>query len=286
MGGVDGACGMSRLQEVKKYAVKAILPRWDHVPSSHLATVCAFSFSYSVGRAIVGFCEGSNLRPENSRILIVGATGGRDFHWLTGFGYIVDMLDLGHHYWSDCTFIGDACQAETWKQISERYDLIVMCDVLEHLPEDFAALRYAKMVMKDDGYLFLSIPYCHDLEVTHIRSYSESTLKRLLATAGYDITWKVDRPGLFEAFPRLVNLFNYGLAMLMPTPQAGGKALQILLKAEYLINGKTRRIYHWLGRSPQKGLTLAAKLADHNPLQDYAGINKEIFAHHDSRKSS
>lgn len=268
---------MSRLQEVKKYAVKAILPRWDHVPASYLATVCAFPFSYSVGRAIVGFCEESSLKPENSRVLIVGAAGGRDYHWLTGFGYIVDILDLGHYCWSDSTFIGDACQVGTWKQISERYDLIIMCDVLEHLPEDFAALRYAKMAMKETGYLFLSIPYCHDLEVTHVRSYSESTLKRLLVTAGYDIIWKVDRPGLLEAFPRLINLFNYGLAMLMPTPQAGGKVLQALLKAEYVINEKTRRLYHQFGRSPQKGLTLTAKLADHSLLQDYVNMNKEIF---------
>src|SRR2546423_1446277 len=119
---------MSRLQEVKKYTVKAILPRWDHVPASYWATVCAFPFSYSVGRTIVYFCQSSNIQPENSQILIVGAAGGRDFHWLTGFGYTVDVLDLGHHSWASRTHIGDACKSATWERIRERYDLIVMCD--------------------------------------------------------------------------------------------------------------------------------------------------------------
>lgn len=230
-----------------------------------------------MGRTIICFCQNLNIKPEDSRILIVGAAGGRDFHWLTGFGYTVDVLDLGHHSWATRTYVGDACQPKTWSQIPESYDLIVMCDVLEHLPEDFAALRHARTVMKNDGYLFLSIPYRHDLEVTHVRSYSEATLKRLLATAGYDITWKIDRPGLLEAFPRLLNFFNYGLAMLMPTPRVGGNALHALLKAEYMINEQTRKVYHWFGRSPQKGITLAAKPTADISLQDYVGINREMF---------
>src|SRR2546425_5288773 len=133
---------MNRLQEVKKHAVRGILPRWDQVSSSYWGVICAFPFSYSVGRTIICFCQSSNIEPEDSRILIVGATGGRDYHWLTGFGYIVDVLDLGHQSWANHTYVGDACQLETWSQIPEKYDLIVMCDVLEHLPEDFAALRY------------------------------------------------------------------------------------------------------------------------------------------------
>src|SRR5437868_6527879 len=110
---------MNRLQKVKKQAVKAILSKWDHVSSPYWAVVCAFPFSYSMGRTIIRFCQNSNIKPENSRILIVGATGGRDFHWLTGFGYIVDILDLGHHSWANRTYIGDACQPETWSQIPE-----------------------------------------------------------------------------------------------------------------------------------------------------------------------
>src|SRR5207249_4702703 len=119
-----------RLQEVKKDAVKAILPRWDHVAEPYWGTICAFPMSYSVGRSIVTFCKEVNMEPGLSRILIVGAHGGRDYHWLTGFGYTVDVLDLGHHSWGKSDYVGDACRSETWKQITTKYDLILMHDVL------------------------------------------------------------------------------------------------------------------------------------------------------------
>lgn len=272
---------MNRLQEIKEHVIKSILPRWDHVAEPYYATVCAFSFSYSVGRSIIDFSRKSNIEPDRSRVLIVGAAGGRDFHWLTGFRYTVDVLDLGRHIWMssayNSTYIGDACQPETWKQITEKYDLLVMCDILEHLPEDFAALRNARMVLKDSGYLFLSVPYSHDLETTHVRSYSTATLRRLLALAGYDPVWKSDRPGLLEAFPRLLNAFNYGLALAMPTTQMGGNLLHMLLKAEYAINQKTRNLYRIFGHSPQKGVTLAARPIRQDSLPDYVEMNKKMF---------
>lgn len=268
---------MNRLQRIKELAVRAILPRSDHVQASYYATVCAFPFSYSVGRTIVNFCQRSGIMPEYSRVLIVGAAGGRDFNWLTGFGYAVDLLDLGDHSWCQSTYIGDVCRPETWTQINTKYDVIVMCDILEHLPEDFAALKYARTVLKDEGYLFLSVPYRHDPEPTHVRSYSEATIKRLLAYAGYDAVWKRDRPGLLEAYPVLMNPFNYGLALLMPTAEVGGKLLHLLLRAEYVVNEKTRGLYRLFGRSPQKGVNLAARPVMPSSSQDYVRINREIF---------
>jgi SAM-dependent methyltransferase len=268
---------MKKLQEIKKYAVRAILPQWSHVGEIYYATVSAFSMSYSVGRSIVEFCEEKKLTPGGSRILIVGAHGGRDYHWLTGFGHDVDVLDLGDHIWGKSKYVGDACRAETWKQIEGKYDLIIMHDVLEHLPEDFAALCHARTVIKSDGFLFLSVPYKHDPEITHVRSYSEATLDRLLQLAGYNSIWKRDRPGLLEAFPRFVNFLNYGLALLMPSPRLGGSFLRRLLGTEYSINNKTRRLYRMFGRSPQKGVTLAANPIAEGSLRSHVDINKEMF---------
>jgi SAM-dependent methyltransferase len=187
------------------------------------------------------------------------------------------VLDLGDHDWGKSKYVGDACRAETWQKITETYDLIVMHDVLEHLPEDFAALRHARTVLKSDGYLFLSVPYQHDPEVTHVRSYSEVTLNRLLGLAGYRSIWKRDRPGLLEAFPRLMNFLNYGLAFLMPSPRLGGRFLNGLLRTEYSINDRTRRFYRMFGRSPQKGVTLAASPTANGSLKSHVDINKEMF---------
>jgi SAM-dependent methyltransferase len=268
---------MKGLQDIKRHAVRAILPQWEHVGEAYYGTVAAFPMSYSVGRSIIEFCEEMKLRPEKSRILIVGAHGGRDFNWLTGFRYQVDVLDLGHHDWGKSKYVGDACRAETWQQIDDRYDLIIMHDVLEHLPEDYAALCHTRTVLKSDGYLFLSVPYRHDPEITHVRSYSEATLNRLLALAGYHSIWKRDRPGLLEAFPRLINSFNYGLSILVPSAHRGGLFLRALLRAEYSINERTRRLYRLIGRSPQKGVTLAARSLNGGTSRDHVQINKAMF---------
>lgn len=268
---------MKRLQEIKKYAVRNILPRAENVSEAYYPTVSAFPMSYSVGRSIIEFCNQMKIRPEDSRILIVGAHGGRDYHWLIGFGYQVDVLDLGDHEFGKSRYVGDACRAETWQEIDRDYDLIVMHDVLEHLPEDFAALRHARTVLKTNGFLFLSVPYRHDPETTHVRSYTEVTLTRLLSMAGYDAVWKRDRPGLLEAFPRFINAMNYGFAALMPSPQLGGRFLSRLLAVEYGVNNKTRTVYRMFGRSPQKGVTLAVRPAADQSARDYVDINKNMF---------
>lgn len=268
---------MRRLQKIKQRTVRTILPHWEHVSEKYYPTVSAFPMSYSVGRSIIEFCEEMRINPEESQVLIVGAHGGRDYHWLTGFGYRVDILDLGDHEWGETRYVGDACRAETWNQIDRTYDLIVMHDVLEHLPEDFAALRHARKVLKDTGFLFISVPYRHDPEITHVRSYSEVTLTRLLNVAGYNAVWKRDRPGMLEAFPRVVNGVNYAIAVLMVSPDLGAAVLKKLLGIEYAVNNKTRRIYRVLGRSPQKGVTVAAKPTKDKAIRNYVAVNKDMF---------
>ena len=48
---------MNKLDRIKEETVKAILPRWSHVEAPYHATICAFPFSYSVGRTIIDFCR-------------------------------------------------------------------------------------------------------------------------------------------------------------------------------------------------------------------------------------
>lgn len=266
---------MSRLVEVKRHAVRSILPKWDHVDEPYFGTIVSFVMSYTTARSILDFCNEAAITPSASRILIVGPAGGRDYHWLKGFGYEVDTLDLGHHPWGKTTYVGDACLAETWSRINEKYDLVIMCDVLEHLPEDYAALGLARKVMKSDGYLFLSVPYAHDIEDTHVRAYTYVTLTRLLAIAGYETLWHRKRPGGLET-SSFVTILNYAIALAMPTPKLGGDLLRALLRLEYLINERTRNLYSLWGRSPQRGVLLAAR-ATPTSGQDYASKNRSAF---------
>jgi hypothetical protein len=150
-----------------------------------------------------------------------------------------------------------------------------MCDVLEHLPEDYAALVHARGALKEGGHVFLSVPYAHDIEPTHVRAYTHTTLTRLLTVAGYETVWYRERPGTLESTP-LTTVVNYALAFMMPSPELGGRVLHSLLRMEFAINEHTRRWYSLMGRSPQKGITLAAR-AVAGPGRDYVSMNRGTF---------
>lgn len=263
-----------RLTRIKNLTAARVLPSTDAITPSIVATVAAFPHSYSMGRRLVETCRSLGIVPGSGRILIVGAFGGRDYAWLRGFGYAPEILDLGHYDWGKADYVGDACSETTWERVPRGLDLVVFNDVLEHLPEDFRALRHAHAALSERGHIFASVPFRHDLEPTHLRSYSEKSFGNLLASAGFRVVWKKPRPGWLEAFPRLVNAVNYGLAVVVPGEARGASLLASLLDWEYAANDVGRSLYQRLGRSPQLGITLVCEKAT---AADYVGTNAATF---------
>ncbi len=266
----------ARLSKIKILAAAKILPVSTPNHASLLATVCAFPFSYSVGRRLVETCRELGIDRAKGRVLIVGAFGGRDYTWLRGFGYKPEILDLGHYDWGKADYVGDACLGETWSKIPRGIDLVVFNDVLEHLPEDFRALRHAHEALSPDGHVYLSVPFRHDLEPTHVRSYSEKSIENLLAAAGFRITWKRLRPGWLEAWPSVTNAMNYGLAAAIPGKTLGARLLVRLLDWEYWINDLNRWLYQRFGRSPQLGVTI---VCEKDSPTNYVESNTSTFIH-------
>ncbi|HLV78805.1 MAG TPA: class I SAM-dependent methyltransferase [Chthonomonadaceae bacterium] len=76
---------------------------------------------------------------------------------------------------------------------SERFDAIVTMDVLEHLPDDRAALCEFYRVLKPGGRLFATVPAYphlwseHDLALMHFRRYVRPELAERLAASGFRI---------------------------------------------------------------------------------------------------
>lgn len=263
-----------RLQRIKNLTAARVLPSTASLSPSLVATVTAFPHSYSMGRRLVETCEEIGIDRRTGRILIVGAFGGRDYTWLRGFGYSPEILDLGHYEWGNADYVGDACREETWERVPRGVDLVVFNDVLEHLPEDFRALRHAHAALGEKGHVFLSVPFRHDLEPTHLRSYSEKSIGNLLASAGFRIVWKRLRPGWVEAFPKVANALNYGIAAATPGESRGARLLASLLDWEYAANDVGRGLYQTVGRSPQLGITLLCEKA---AAADYVGTNAATF---------
>ena len=73
------------------------------------------------------------------------------------------------------------------------YDLIVLLDVLEHIPGDLAALASLRTKLRPGGRLLLTVPAmpwlwsAHDVAHHHQRRYTAATLENVVRAAGFRI---------------------------------------------------------------------------------------------------
>jgi SAM-dependent methyltransferase len=78
-------------------------------------------------------------------------------------------------------------------RLGERFDLIVLTDVLEHVEDDAGAMGWIRDHLSDGGHVLLTVP-AHpclwtqmDEVVGHHRRYTPSRLERLLRDGGFEI---------------------------------------------------------------------------------------------------
>lgn len=87
-------------------------------------------------------------------------------------------------------------------------DLMLCIEVLEHIPDQYQALREMYRVLKPDGVLVLSVPYrrwfpSYYTFMGHIRHYTRSELQKLLEESGFEAEeW-------LPNYPRWHRLANY-----------------------------------------------------------------------------
>jgi len=104
-------------------------------------------------------------------------------------------------------------------QFSEKYDIILLADVLEHIGDDAGFLEATKFHLKDDGILVVGVPAHqwlfskYDQLVGHKRRYGRLQMENTLRLAGFD---KVESN--FWGFSLLPVLFARKLLLkLIPT---------------------------------------------------------------------
>jgi SAM-dependent methyltransferase len=137
--------------------------------------------------------------PPSARILEVGCGTGSNIELLKAFGSVeaIEPDDAARQLAaarSGVSVLGGLLPHVPLED--KAYDLIVLLDVLEHIPNDREALVALRSKLKVGGKLFLTVPAfqwlwsAHDLAHHHQRRYTASTLRVVLEECGYRIRYK------------------------------------------------------------------------------------------------
>jgi SAM-dependent methyltransferase len=133
--------------------------------------------------------------PDNPRLLDAGCGTGRN---LVEFGGLGPALGI-----DPSTQAVDFCRRRGLDNVTEArieelpfpddsFDLILACDVIEHVPDDAAALTELRRVSASGGLLLLTVPAYgwmwspHDVFMHHYRRYTLRGLRKRVRAAGWE----------------------------------------------------------------------------------------------------
>ncbi len=146
----------------------------------------------------------------NKSVLEVGCSSGYITKVLVEQGCSVVGMEIDPvaaeiaEEWADQVVVGDLDDADTWSYVKdESFDVVSLCDVLEHLRDPLESLRQAVRKLKPTGFLVISLPnVAHGdvrialmngkfryanwglLDRTHLRFFTLETIRKLLHEAG------------------------------------------------------------------------------------------------------
>ena len=128
--------------------------------------------------------------PKNAQLLEIGCGTGHNLSMLAKFGEVdaLEVDDIARGMAEER--LGRSVLSAPLPQLAgipdDRYDLIAALDVIEHIPDDRAALEGIARVLKPGGKLVMTVPAhqwmwsAHDVVNHHQRRYSKAGLRRLI----------------------------------------------------------------------------------------------------------
>lgn len=148
-----------------------------------------------------------DLVDSNKKVLDIACASGYLASFLKDKGCTVDGID------NDIAYINEAkkyCNAKVLdinkEKIEGNYDVIILGDILEHLPEPDKILSSLKDNLNANGYIIISLPNIVNIyarlkilfgnfdyadkgifDKTHLKFFTRKTLKEMIDTTGYKI---------------------------------------------------------------------------------------------------
>lgn len=163
-----------------------------------------------------------NLVGANKRVLDIGCATGHLTKYFTANNCSVVGVEIDEEFaleakqYCEEMVVGDIQQDSTIDKINGKFDAIVFGDTLEHLSCPENALNKTRYLLKEDGYLVISLPnialwrirflllfgkfdYSDRgiMDRTHLRFFTLKTAKKLLSESGYkclSIDYRFDFP--------------------------------------------------------------------------------------------
>ncbi len=131
---------------------------------------------------------------KNIRILDAGCGAGNFMHVVEKMGYEVEGIDVdpnriesAKQYANGPTYLGDLVSFP----FTQKYDLIICGEILEHIREDTQALLNLRKALKLNGWIIITVPnnpdaWSIDDELAgHIRRYNKTEIVDKLIKCGY-----------------------------------------------------------------------------------------------------
>jgi len=148
--------------------------------------------------------------PPGKKILEIGSNIGFTLNIAKDNGYDITGCELNDKCRETSKLLWDIPVERDFFEIKEKFDIIVMCDVLEHLPDPNTALKKIHSLLNDKGLLFIQLPnrqskFCLKLKEKwsfwcvpdHRSHFTVKSLSALLAKNGFS-----------EKFHRTVGFYN------------------------------------------------------------------------------
>lgn len=216
----------------------------DHSAYIEMAAVQDRHWWFVGRRAILGRLIGSLDLPPQAEILEVGCGMGGNVPLLRGFGRLTAVeADAYARGWTAERLgqpVLDGALPDRLPPLAQKFDLICLLDVLEHVDDDAGSLAALRPLLAAGGRILVTVPAyawlwsAHDRQLHHRRRYTRRRLLQVAAAAGL----QARRSGYFNAI-----LLPLAVAARLLARGARGEAMTGSGLPSPMLNGLLRRMF-------------------------------------------